>query len=253
MKLNHPKKNNFLNYYESKEMFENGSGPFKLFTCIAPKESPNEIKLLIGYTTDGRGIVISNNKIDLVKDEDYIESYGISKQGLNSFYEKSTRPNFLGSIFRKPEIGDTVMCVSNERYVGCELGETYKVEKVTGDGRIGVSTLNSFTYSSKYFVVVDYKKIEITASRTITVNSGGATLSTGTGTDNRYSASHKLDIVGDKSKDILIQRKALVDDNIKVRKVYENKKILTRKPIESSVNKKIRLRQVGIIERKLNK
>jgi len=282
MKFNYPKKD-FLSYFESKEMFESGPGaPFAPFSCVKSKNYNEKPKLLIGYTKCGKGIFITDSKISLAKGIDMVQAYWIKGDGVKEYYENIERPSSPNSIFKKPEVGDTVLCVAKDRYVCCEFGETYEVLGVTGDGRINVSMHNNYTYEDVFFVVVDSKRIKAEVQDTVFIEYNRAISGDNIIIGNSYyrdqiiygNSSANIGypavgsfalvpsgngvsvknpcgevILGDKP----IQRKTLIDEDIKVRRVLENKKILTRREVKDSDIKIRRLQSVNIVKRKINK
>ena len=155
MKLNYPKKD-FLTYKESLSKFEDGEVPFEPFCVVEEKDFSNHgRRLIIGYRKDGAAILISDRTIEHISSKGEIQAYHVLNPGIKNYYKKMTRPtNSSISIFRKPVVGDTVMCVANGRYVGAVFGETYEVKEITHEGRLGFERDAQYTYEAKYFVVV---------------------------------------------------------------------------------------------------
>jgi hypothetical protein len=155
MKLLYPKKD-FLTYKEALALFEDGEVPYEPF-CVVEEENVTHHgkKLLIGYKKDGSAIFIQDRTIEHIKSKDEVEAYKVSKMGINTYYKKVARPReSMDSILRKPKVGDTVLCVANERYVGATFGETYEVKEITHEGRLAFEYGAQYTYESKYFVVI---------------------------------------------------------------------------------------------------
>ena len=163
---------------------------------------------MIGYTDDFGGIVLSNNSILSV--ENKVEAYKISKQGINSYYKKVKRPICIDSIFRKPQIGDTLLCVACGRYLGCEFGETYVVCGITHDDRISFDSGNPYTYESKYFIVVA-GRLSIKGNNNSTITSSGTseiTITDGSvGVLNTAFAIDRQEVL---AQDKLITRKKII-------------------------------------------
>lgn len=163
MKLHYPK--NILSYRYSRDEFDNGAIPFSPMTFMTKITNCGDgVELLIGYLECGSGVFIKDRQISEVRDKGVVDAYKISKQGLKDYYKKTIRPTGDHSIFRKPKVGDTLMCIS-KRYQGCEFGETYVLKEIRED-RLAFSVDAEYTYEREYFIIVD------TASITMWVNSG---------------------------------------------------------------------------------
>lgn len=242
MKLiqNHPKKD-FLTYKEAMAKFEDGEFPYEPFCVIEEENFPNHgKKLLIGYRKDGAAIIIQDRTIKQIQSKDEVEAYHVSRMGINTYYKKVARPReSMVSIFRKPKVGDKVMCVAKERYIGAVFGETYTVKEITHEGRIGFEIDAQYTYESKYFVVVSDKKSSVSIAKAIfsghmhdkksyhndiTDAMGYATMyhnsSSGRivmGVDPAYK--DVSDAIAD--EDALIVRKKLQPEKIKTRRVFD--------------------------------
>jgi len=269
MKLKYPKEG-FLTYVESKLRFDNAYSSHDPFCCVSAKMT-GIVKLLIGYTLTGEGVFISDTKISLVKEATEIEAFKCSYTETEVIYKKVKRPDGLNSIFKKPEVGDTIMCVANERYIGCEFGETYTVDEVTGDGRISVDKYNHYTYESKYFIVINSKRVKAEKADTLsnrTIN-GDCSIVIGhkqTG-KSRYmsydsfpltsgtvivNSNEGIHICKPELNDGPLQRKSLIDEDIKKRKVFDNEKVLKRTVVNTSSFKKRELHDADVVNRKVN-
>lgn len=269
MKLKYPKKD-FLSYTESKLRFDNADSSHDPFCCVSAKMT-GIVKLLIGYTLTGEGVFISDTKISLVKEATEIEAFKCSYTETEVIYKKVKRPDGLNSIFKKPEVGDTIMCVANGRYVGCEFGETYTVDEVSGNGRISVDRYNQYTYESKYFIVIDSKRIkaekaDTLSNRTITGGNSIVIGHTQTGNKSHYMnkdgfpwiTGNSIVVSGNgvnpytfEVSDGPIQRKSLIDEDIKKRKVFDNERVLKRNVVRTSTAKKRELHDADVVNRKV--
>lgn len=147
MKLHRPK--NMMSYFDSKKEFDDGELIFPPITYI---EYNDEVKLLIGYTTDRNAVIINDLEISNIKNSKELMSYVVYSKGVK-LYKEVGRPKSSTSIFRKPKVGDTVMCISM-RYQGCVFGDLYKVNSIREE-RLAFEAGAEYTYEDKYFIVVD--------------------------------------------------------------------------------------------------
>lgn len=147
MKLHRPK--NMMSYFDSKKEFDDGELFFPPITYI---EHNDEVRLLIGYTTDRNAVIIHDLEISNIKNSKELMSYVVYSKGVG-LYKEVGRPKSSTSIFRKPKVGDTVMCISI-RYQGCMFGDLYKVNSIREE-RLAFEAGAEYTYEDKYFIVVD--------------------------------------------------------------------------------------------------
>ena len=152
MKLHRPK--NIMPYFDSLREFEDEVIPFAPMTYLTKKINFGDgVELLIGYTISGDAVLVKNNSIKDIKNSEKVDAYKVSKQGIEEYYKKTDRPENSKSIFRKPDVGDTLLCVS-KRYVGCTFGELYTVKEIKG-GRLAFEIESEYTYEDEYFIIVD--------------------------------------------------------------------------------------------------
>ena len=231
MKLHYPK--NILSYRYSRDEFDNGELPFAPMTFMTKSSDCGDgVELLIGYLECGAGVFIKDRQISEVRDKGVVDAYKISKQGLKDYYKKSIRPTGDHSIFRKPKLGDTLMCIS-KRYQGCEFGETH-VLKAIRDDRLAFSVDSEYTYESKYFIVVDTASITMYVNTDvqplIALDSSGSITLTGNSTIFPGKSISVLSLPSNvkDASDLFAQRK-IQERSLIRRPVLEDEEIVQRK------------------------
>lgn len=234
MKLLYPKKGR-LNYKESLRLFEDAEVPFEPFCCVEETKHRHGIKLLIGYTDEGSGIFLSDDTISSIDCIGQAEAYKVSNQGMNSYYKKVKRPNIVDSIFRKATVGDTLLCVADGRYLGCEFGETYTVSKITSEGRVSFDEGSSYTYENKYFIVIKSNFKARYDNNSIIDSSGSIVVGAKSG-----------------SRKISGQRKRFIEsEDVKKQTMIVQDELITRKKIAKTLSRR-NFFETKLIKRKTN-
>jgi len=250
MNLLYPKKGR-LNYKQSQEKFEDAEVPFEPFSLIREDNNfvLNKTRLIIGYTDSGDVIVLGDDFIVDVSKADKIEAYKISNHGLSTYYKRYNRKKIIkDSIFRKPKVGDTLLCVADGRYLGCKFGDEYIVNRISSDGRLFFDCDTPYSYEDKYFIVVK-SGLETRCSDSIQKEYFEP--------KKKYfnsdtpSAYTSLDLK-EEIKKAAIQRKSFIEsEDVKKQTIIVQDELITRKKITKTLSKR-NFFETKLIKRKTN-
>jgi len=120
---------------------------FKLYECVVHPTQNGPVCLIVGYDDDCYVMIVSREGLPVNINNINIRT--LDKRIVEEFYTLTPRPT--NGILRQPMLGDCVLCVARDRYMGVDSGDEYSV--VNYDGRVFVAAGSKYSYSNYYFLV----------------------------------------------------------------------------------------------------